>query len=58
MMKTTSLVTIVLVLSGFILTSCEFIGTIFNAGVYTGILIVVLFIALIVFVVSRLGKRD
>jgi hypothetical protein len=57
-MKTTSLCIIILALLAFILTGCEAIGAIFNAGVYTGIFIVVLFIALILFLVVRLGKRD
>ena len=47
-----------LVLSALILPGCEIIGGIFNAGVYTGIFIVVLFIALILFAVVRMGKRD
>jgi len=57
-MKTKSLTAIVLVLSGLILTSCQLVGDIFSAGVYTGIFIVILFIALIIFAVVRLGKRD
>jgi hypothetical protein len=38
-------------------TSCEVIGDIFSAGVYTGIFIVVLIIAVIIFIVVKLGKR-
>lgn len=40
------------------LTSCEVIGDIFSAGVYTGLAIVVLVIIIIVWIVSRLNKRD
>jgi hypothetical protein len=57
-MKTTSLYIMILVLLAFTLTGCEAIGAIFNAGVYTGIFIVVMFIALILFLVIKLGKRD
>jgi hypothetical protein len=57
-MRTNSIIAIILVLSAFIFTSCEIIGGIFNAGVYTGIFIVVFFIALIIFAVVRMGKRD
>jgi hypothetical protein len=57
-MKITSLYITMLVVFAFILTGCEAIGTIFNAGVYTGIFIVVLVIGLILFLVVRLGKRD
>jgi uncharacterized membrane protein len=44
---------IVLMLS---LTSCELIGDIFKAGVWAGVLMVVLVIALIVFVIGRLFR--
>jgi hypothetical protein len=39
------------------LTSCEVIGTIFNAGVYTGIFVVLLVIAIIIWIVVKLGGR-
>ena len=47
-----------MVLSSFIfLSSCEVIGGIFKAGVWSGILIVVLVIALIGFIVYKLFNR-
>ena len=58
MMKTNSPITIALLLSGLMLTSCELIGDIFGAGFYTGIFVVVLFLVVIVFAVVRMGKRD
>lgn len=58
MMKTPSLNVLVLVLSGLILTSCEFIGAIFGAGFYTGIFVVILFIVVIILAVIRQSKRD
>lgn len=39
------------------LTSCEIIGDIFSAGVYTGIFMVVLVIVIIIFIVIKLGRR-
>lgn len=39
------------------LTSCEAIGDIFGAGVYTGIFIVIFVIVLIVVLISRIFKR-
>jgi hypothetical protein len=39
------------------LTSCEIIGDIFSAGMYTGIFIVVLVIVIIIWIVIKLGKR-
>lgn len=40
------------------LSSCEVIGGIFKAGVWTGILAVAVVAGLIVYLVSRGGKRD
>ncbi|MBO9634471.1 MAG: phosphatidate cytidylyltransferase [Chitinophagaceae bacterium] len=39
------------------LTSCEVIGGIFKAGVWTGIIAVVLVVALIIFLISRMTKK-
>jgi len=44
--------TLLLLLSG-----CEVIGGIFNAGVYTGMFIVIFVIALIIFLVARVMRR-
>ena len=40
------------------LSSCEVIGGIFKAGVWSGILIVVLVVALIIFVIAKMGKKS
>lgn len=39
------------------MTSCELVGDIFGAGVYTGIFIVIFVIVLIVVLVARIFKR-
>jgi hypothetical protein len=52
------LIAISMVLMLLTLTGCEVIGDIFSAGVYTGLAIVVLVIIIIVWIVSRLNKRD
>ncbi len=36
------------------LSSCELIGDIFKAGMWTGIIVVVLVVGLIIFVISKL----
>lgn len=41
----------------FLLSSCEAIGAIFKAGVWSGILIVVLIIVLIVFIARGISKK-
>jgi hypothetical protein len=41
----------------FMLSSCEVIGDIFSAGVYTGMFVVVFVIVIIIFIVIKLGKR-
>lgn len=47
-----------LLISIFIaLSGCEVIGGIFKAGVWTGIIIIVAIVALIIFIISKLGKN-
>lgn len=42
----------------FSLTSCELIGDIFAAGFYTAIFIIILIVAIIIFIASKLrGKK-
>ncbi len=40
------------------LSSCEAIGAIFKAGVWSGVLLVVLAVALVIFIITRLGNRN
>jgi hypothetical protein len=40
------------------LSSCEIIGGIFKAGAYTGIFVVVVIIALIIWLLSKLMRRN
>lgn len=39
------------------LTSCELVGDIFGAGFYTGLFVVILVIAIIIFIVAKIRKR-
>lgn len=48
---------IALLVSSVALTSCEVIGDIFRAGVYTGMFIVIFIIALIIFLVVRMKRK-
>jgi hypothetical protein len=41
----------------FLATSCELIGDIFGAGVYTGIFIVIFVIVLILVIVAKIFRR-
>ncbi len=56
MKKYTYIFTLALLLS-ISLSSCEVIGGIFKAGVWTGIIAVVLVVALIIFLISRVTKK-
>jgi hypothetical protein len=38
------------------LTSCEAIGGIFKAGVWTGLILVAIVIAIVIFIISRFRK--
>lgn len=48
---------IILFISSMALTSCEVIGDIFGAGVYTGMFIVIFVIVLIIFLVVRMTRK-
>jgi hypothetical protein len=54
-MKHSSYLFVFLLLSTVALTGCEVIGDIFKAGVWTGVLLVILVIGVIVWLVTR-GK--
>jgi TRAP-type C4-dicarboxylate transport system permease large subunit len=47
----------VLALVTFSLSSCEAIGGIFKAGVWSGILLIVLIVAVIIFIATKFTKR-
>ena len=47
---------LILILCTFTLSSCEAIGSIFKAGVWSGVIIVVLVVALILYLISR-GRK-
>ena len=51
------LISICILLMLFTMTSCELIGDIFGAGFYTGIFVVVLVIAVLIYIVLRMRKR-
>ena len=41
----------------FTMTSCEMVGDIFSAGFYTGLFLVVLVIAVIIFFIMKIRRR-
>jgi hypothetical protein len=48
---------IILMLMVLFYSSCAAIETIFKAGMWSGILIVVLVIGVIIFIITRLGRK-
>ncbi len=48
---------LLILLTSLMLTSCEVIGDIFGAGVYTGVFLVLLVIVIIIIVVVKVFKR-
>jgi len=50
----------VLLMGAFMLTGCEVIGSIFKAGIWTGIIGVVLILALVIYFVAKIfsGKKN
>ena len=55
-MKQYSLLGLCLVVMTMVLTSCELVGDIFQAGLFVGVLIVVIVIALIIWLVSKFRR--
>ena len=47
-----------LLISMLFLSSCELIGDIFQAGVWSGIIMVVLVVGLIIWLVTRAGRKS
>jgi len=47
-----------IVLITFLLSSCQVVGSIFGAGVYTGVFVVVLIIGFAALLVIRAGKNS
>lgn len=56
-MKTSHLIIAVLFILTTFLTGCELIGDIFEAGIWVGIIIVVGVVALVLWLIGKLGKR-
>ena len=50
------LIALVILFMMFTLTGCELVGDIFSAGFYTGLLLVFLVIAIIVFIIARMRR--
>jgi hypothetical protein len=46
-----------LILITLVLTGCEVIGDIFSAGVYTGIFVVVVIIAIVIWIFVKMSNR-
>lgn len=46
-----------LVLMMLTLTSCELVGDIFSAGVYTGIFVVVFIVVIIIWLIAKMGRK-
>jgi hypothetical protein len=41
----------------FLLSSCELVGDIFSAGVYTGIFLVIFVVVIIIVLIARMRKK-
>lgn len=56
-MKNLLVYILALLFSSITLVSCQVVGDIFGAGVYTGIFVVIFIIVVIIFVVSRVLRK-
>ena len=52
-----NLINLSILLMLFTLTGCELVGDIFSAGFYTGLFVVILVIAVIIFVIAKIRRR-
>lgn len=57
-MKTFQLLTVLLVLMTTVLTGCEVIGDIFQAGVWVGVLLVVGVVVFVLWLIGKVGRRS
>ena len=57
MKKNYSLLTFLAFCFAFFFSSCEVIGDIFKAGVWVGVIVVVGIIALVIWLIARMGGR-
>lgn len=49
---------VILILSMMLtLSGCELVGDIFSAGFYAGIFVVILVVAVVIWLIAKLGKR-
>ena len=48
----------IIILISILLSGCQAVGDIFKAGMWSGILIVVLIVGVILFAISKLGKKE
>lgn len=48
---------LMLILASFSLTSCEVIGDIFEAGVWTGVILIALVVIALIYIFSRFRRR-
>lgn len=49
---------LILLISLVSFNSCELIGDIFEAGVWTGVIVIVLIVALLIYIFARLRRRE
>jgi hypothetical protein len=55
-MKTNYVLLTFLTVLSFSLSGCELVEGIFKAGVWSGVLMIVLFVALLIFIFTRIGR--
>lgn len=51
------LITLALIFSVFLFSSCDAIASIFQAGMTVGVIMVIAIVAIIIFVISRFTKK-
>jgi hypothetical protein len=47
-----------ILMASFLLSGCQAIGDIFKAGMWTGVIVVILIVAIVIFIISKLFSRN
>lgn len=58
MNRTNILAASALILSGMLFSGCQAIGEIFKAGMWSGIVIVILIVGVVLYFISKAGKKS
>ena len=57
-MNTNKIILPILIMISFFASSCAAVGGIFKAGMWSGVIIVILIVAIVIYIISKLFSRN